>query len=104
MNNKSCGMFHHESNKIGFTFLCIFYDFLRNLQESAKMAILFENHFCSRVPGKFRNLTNMPLAHEKHPGNFGFLAMSSLGTAAGAGGSIPASSSPGLAREGGEFD
>jgi hypothetical protein len=36
MNNKSCGMFHHESNKIGFTFLWIFYDFLRNLQESAK--------------------------------------------------------------------
>jgi hypothetical protein len=70
----------------------------------SKMAIVFENHFCSRVPGKFRNLTNMPLAHEKHPGNFGFLAMSSLGAAAGAGGSIPVSSSPGLAREGGEFD
>jgi hypothetical protein len=68
------------------------------------MAILFENHFCSRVPEKVRNLTNMPLAHEKHPRNFGFLAMSSLGAVAGAGGAIPASSSPSLAREGGEFD
>jgi hypothetical protein len=33
---KSCSVFHQESNKIGFAFLCIFYDFLWNLQESAK--------------------------------------------------------------------
>jgi hypothetical protein len=35
-NNKSCGIFYRESNKIGFSFIWSFYDFLRNLQESAK--------------------------------------------------------------------
>jgi hypothetical protein len=35
-NNKSCRIFHIESNKIGFPFLWFFCDFLRILQESAK--------------------------------------------------------------------
>jgi hypothetical protein len=34
--NKSCSTFHQESNKIGFAFVWFFYDFLRNLQVSAK--------------------------------------------------------------------
>jgi hypothetical protein len=33
-NNKSCGIFHNESNKIEFAFFWIFYDFLRILQVS----------------------------------------------------------------------
>jgi hypothetical protein len=36
-NNKSCRIFHKESNKIGFAFFSFFYNFLRNLQESAKL-------------------------------------------------------------------
>jgi hypothetical protein len=36
-NNKSCSINHHGSNKIGFTFFWIFCDFLRNLQDSAKL-------------------------------------------------------------------
>jgi hypothetical protein len=35
-NNKSCRIIHHESSKISFIFFWFFYDFLRNLQESAK--------------------------------------------------------------------
>jgi hypothetical protein len=35
-NNKSCGIFHHESKKISFAVFCFFYDFLGNLQYSAK--------------------------------------------------------------------
>jgi hypothetical protein len=44
-NNRSCGIFHHEPKKFCFAFLWFFYDFLRNLQESAKCTLLFENHF-----------------------------------------------------------
>jgi hypothetical protein len=47
-NNKSCGIFHPESNKIGFTFFRFFCDFLRNLQETAKTQVLFKNHFARR--------------------------------------------------------
>jgi hypothetical protein len=36
-NNKSCSIIHNESKKIGSTFFWIFCDFLRNLQESAKL-------------------------------------------------------------------
>jgi hypothetical protein len=35
-NNKSCGIFHHESKKIEFAFFCFLYSFLRILQDSAK--------------------------------------------------------------------
>jgi hypothetical protein len=47
-NNKSCGIFHPESNNIGFTFFRFFCDFLRNLQETAKTQVLFKNHFARR--------------------------------------------------------
>jgi hypothetical protein len=33
-NNKSCRIFRHEPNKIGFAFFRFVYDFIRNLQES----------------------------------------------------------------------
>jgi hypothetical protein len=36
-NNKSCGIIHHKSNIISLTFFWFFYDFLRNLQESANL-------------------------------------------------------------------
>jgi hypothetical protein len=62
------------------------------------MALLFEIHICTGVYGKFYILTNMPLAHAKHPGNSRFLAMSSSGAAAGAGGGIPARSGSGVGR------
>jgi hypothetical protein len=51
-NNKSCSIIHHKSNKIGFTFFCFFCDFLRNLQETGKMATLLELPFCNKDPGK----------------------------------------------------
>jgi hypothetical protein len=35
-NNKSCGIFHNETNKLGFAFFCFFYNFLCNLQKSGK--------------------------------------------------------------------
>jgi hypothetical protein len=36
-NNKSCRFFYKKSNKIGFAFLCFFYDFLRILQDSENL-------------------------------------------------------------------
>jgi hypothetical protein len=47
-NNKGCSIIHHESNKSSFAFFWFFYDFLRNLQESAKSQSLFKNHFARR--------------------------------------------------------
>jgi hypothetical protein len=46
-NNKSCEIFHHESNKIRFEFLWFFYDFLLNLQESAKTLYYFSYTFAA---------------------------------------------------------
>jgi hypothetical protein len=82
-NNKSCKILHHESNKIGFAFLWFFYDFLRNLQESATSQILFELPFAERPSERFAALQCGP-----------------WGRPAGAGCSIPASLPPGLAGEG----
>jgi hypothetical protein len=48
-NNKSCGIFYHKSNEIKFSFLWFFYDFLHNLQKSAKALILFQLQLCSRA-------------------------------------------------------
>jgi hypothetical protein len=45
-NNKSCRIFHNESNKIWFAFFSFFYDFLGNLQDSEKSFLLLEIHFC----------------------------------------------------------
>jgi hypothetical protein len=47
-NNKSCGIFHHESNKIGFAFFWFFYYFLRNLQESAEALYYWSFRFLPR--------------------------------------------------------
>jgi hypothetical protein len=44
-NNKSSRIFHHESNKIGFAFFWFVYDFLRNLQESAKQQYYWRFNF-----------------------------------------------------------
>jgi hypothetical protein len=41
-NNKSCRNINSGSKKIGFAFFWFFYDFLRNLQETAKALLLFE--------------------------------------------------------------
>jgi hypothetical protein len=51
-NKKSCRIIHHKSKKIGFTFFWFFCDFLRNVQETRKLTLLFQSHFCSRDPGK----------------------------------------------------
>jgi hypothetical protein len=59
-NNKSCWIFHHKYNKIGFEFFWFFYDFLRILQLSAKALILFKNHFAVR-PLKFSEVHNYTL-------------------------------------------
>jgi hypothetical protein len=40
---RSCSVFHKKSNKIGFAFLKFFYDFIRNLQESAKLNYYLRN-------------------------------------------------------------
>jgi hypothetical protein len=71
-NNKSCSIIHHESNKIGLAFFCFFYDFLRNLQESANSLLLFQLRFCREALGK----------------KF-FFAMSPLGAASGGPAAIP---------------
>jgi hypothetical protein len=47
-NNKSCSTFHQESNKIGFTFFWILYDFLWILQESAKHMYYLRFTFATR--------------------------------------------------------
>jgi hypothetical protein len=47
-NNKSCGIFHHESNKIGIAFLWFSYDFLRNLQVSANHMYYLSFNFAVR--------------------------------------------------------
>jgi hypothetical protein len=61
-NNKSCGIFHHESKKIGFAFLLFFYDLLRNLQETAKALLLFELPIAGRPSKRFFSLQCGPWA------------------------------------------
>jgi hypothetical protein len=51
-NNKSCRIFYHESSIICFAFFSFFYNFRRNLQESAKSQILLELTFCREALGK----------------------------------------------------
>jgi hypothetical protein len=52
-NNKSCSIIHNGSNKIGLEFFWIFCDFLRNLQDPAKLCnywcYLFANKALERV-------------------------------------------------------
>jgi hypothetical protein len=47
-NNKSCGIFYNESNKIGLAFFSFFYDVLYNLQETAKWFYYWSCHFAGR--------------------------------------------------------
>jgi hypothetical protein len=47
-NNKSCRIFHIESNKIGFSFFWFFYVFLRILQDSAKQQQYWRFTFATR--------------------------------------------------------
>jgi hypothetical protein len=60
-NNKSCGIFHHEPNKISFAFFWFFYDFLHNLQEIGKSLLLFELPFRSEALGKILGFATWPL-------------------------------------------
>jgi hypothetical protein len=52
-NNKSCGVFYNESNKIGFAVFWFFYDLLRNLQESATTLYYFSYPFAVRPLKRF---------------------------------------------------
>jgi hypothetical protein len=70
-NNKSCGIFHHQSNKIGFTFFCFLCDFLRNLQNPEKALILFKNRFAARTLEVFVFLQKRPCFADKPSGRKG---------------------------------
>jgi hypothetical protein len=52
-NNKSCRIFHHESNKIDFVVFRLFYNFLHNLQETAKALYYWSYHFARRPSERF---------------------------------------------------
>jgi hypothetical protein len=62
-NNKSCGILHHESNKIGFTFFWFPCDFLRYLQESAKLQHYW-SFFLHRDPWEYWIRRNVAPAME----------------------------------------
>jgi hypothetical protein len=62
-NNKSFRIFHNESNKIGFAFFTFFYDFLLNLQVSAKGQTIFKKPTFTEVPGKTLVLTDITLLY-----------------------------------------
>jgi hypothetical protein len=46
--NKSCSIFHNESNKIEFAFFWIFYDFIENLQDSSNWEYYWSFNFADR--------------------------------------------------------
>jgi hypothetical protein len=69
-NNKSCIIFHRKSNKIGFAFFWFFYDFLRNLQESAKCTSLFKIRFAAGTLESFKLLHMCPCFAERPSGRF----------------------------------
>jgi hypothetical protein len=48
-NNKSFGIFNHESNKISFTCVLFFCDLLRNLQESGNHFYYWSSPFAVRT-------------------------------------------------------
>jgi hypothetical protein len=59
-NNKSCGTFHHKSNKIGLTFFWFFCDFLSNLQESGNHFNYWSSPFAKRTLARFLCLQCSP--------------------------------------------
>jgi hypothetical protein len=82
---KSCSTIHQESNKIGFEFLCFFYNFLRILQDSAKWLYYLRFTFATR-PWQFWFLTKIPSVHTKHPEKKEGVAVWPLGMVAGGSG------------------
>jgi hypothetical protein len=62
--NRSCSSFHSKSNKIGFVFFWIFYDFLRILQISAKRIYYWRCIFATRPLERFRTAQLGPSTHE----------------------------------------
>jgi hypothetical protein len=81
-NHKSCRIFHNESNKTGFSFLWIVYDFLRNLHESAKHKYYLRTKLRSG-PWKIFGFTSIPLNRRWAPGIHFELAIGSPGVAGG---------------------
>jgi hypothetical protein len=61
-NNKSCRIFHHKSNKIGFAFFRFVYNFLHNLQETAKALYYWSYHFAGKPSEGFLSLQCGPWA------------------------------------------
>jgi hypothetical protein len=58
--NKSCITFHLESKKIGFAFFWFLYDFVWNLQVSAKVKHYLRTHFAQRSLEVFDSLQKCP--------------------------------------------
>jgi hypothetical protein len=102
-NNKSCRIFHLQSNKIGFAFFQFYYDFIWILQDSTKQQYYLRITFAA---GSWKVLDSYKYApgSRKTPWKLLIPCNVVLRAAAGAGGEIPASSWPDLAREGGEVD
>jgi hypothetical protein len=67
-NNKSCEIFHHESNKIGFAFFLFFYEFLRHLQESAKWFYYLSYQFARRPSERSFALQCCPCGGQRQSG------------------------------------
>jgi hypothetical protein len=77
-NNKSCRIFHIESNKIGFSFFWFFYVFLRILQDSAKQQHYWRFTFATRPLTGFPDSQICPWFPKTPWKLFWFLAMSPL--------------------------
>jgi hypothetical protein len=60
-NSTSCGIFHHESKNIRIAFFWFLYNFLHNLQETAKALLLLELPLCRKALGKISFLAMWPL-------------------------------------------
>jgi hypothetical protein len=61
--NKSCCIFHIESNKIGLAFFWIFYDFICILQVSANGVYYWRCNFVPRPSKRFRTTQLGPSTH-----------------------------------------
>jgi hypothetical protein len=61
--NKSCSIFHNESNKIYFAFFWIFYNFLYILQISANWIYYWRCNFATRPLERFRTTQLGPSTH-----------------------------------------
>jgi hypothetical protein len=98
-NNKSCRIFHNESNKIEFAFFLISYDLLRILQDSAKGQTLFKNQ-CSQGSLRLSSIHRC-VPGSRNPRKNRFLPMSPQGVEGGAVRRNPANPAVPLAKEGG---